>query len=320
MTFLRIGVASLCSVLYALHAPGFIILFFFTLSVTLWIGADRRDRLFMTAGLLLLYGTSLLHEVRHISQFTGEEAEWTVVFTDDVRIDGDRLHAGVKDAQTGEPLRLSYRIESEEDKQHIAAVLFPGLTCRMKAEAKKPNEARNAGEFNYRAYLSTNHTYFILTPDSISTDQCIMNDSIRYAPARWRTAALKRIHHQFPEPLNATAAALLFGDRLSSGEDVNEDYERLGIVHILSISGLSFTLLSGMLFYGLIRMGITRGVKDHHFNGIAALCAFNRSLASVSSRLLYDGSDFSCGIFTCTSEAGIGAWNGVYRYDSTGSL
>ncbi|OKL38167.1 DNA internalization-related competence protein ComEC/Rec2 [Domibacillus mangrovi] len=258
MTFLRIGVAALCSVLYVLHAPGFIIFFFFILSVTLWSGAERRDRLFMVAGLLLVYGTSLFHEARHISQFTGEEAEWTVVFTNDVRIDGDRLNASVKDVQTGEPFRLSYRIESEEAKKHIAAVLSPGLTCRMKAEAIKPNEARNAGEFNYRAYLSTHHTYFILTPDLISTDQCMMNNSIRYVPARWRTAALERIHNQFPDPLNATAAALLFGDRLLSSEDVNEDYERLGIVHILSISGLHVTMLSGMLFYGFIRIGITR--------------------------------------------------------------
>lgn len=258
MTCLRIGVAALFSVLYALHAPGFIVLFFFILSVALWIRADRRDRLFMAAGLLLFYGTTLLHEARHLSQFTGEEVEWTVVFTDNVRIDGDRLHAGVKEVRTGEPFHLSYRIESEEEQQHMAAVLSPGLTCRMKAEAKKPNEARNAGEFNYKAYLSTNHIYFILTPDSISTDQCIMNNSIRYAPAKWRAAALERVHQQFPETLNATAAALLFGDRLSSSEDVNEDYERLGIVHILSISGLHVTFLSGLLFYGLIRTGITR--------------------------------------------------------------
>ncbi|OMP67621.1 DNA internalization-related competence protein ComEC/Rec2 [Domibacillus epiphyticus] len=258
MQLLRMGAAALTSTLAALEAPYLIIFFLFALSCLLWIGAGRHHRMLMTGALVVFYGIGLFHQTHHMSHFTGDETEWTVVFSDDLKMDGDRLNAGVDEVFTGENLRLSYRMKSEEEKQQLASMISPGLTCRIRAEAVKPNEARNTGEFNYRTYLSTIHTFYILSPESISKEHCTINDSIHYAPARWRIAALQHVYNLFPEPLNSTAAALLFGDRTSSSESVNEDYEQLGIVHILSISGLHVTMMTGLIFFVLIRAGITR--------------------------------------------------------------
>ena len=258
MLFLQMSTAALAAVLFALQAPMPVALLIVAIGSLFAFKMNVRTRYWIIGTFVLFLAATSMHETRHKSVFTGSETEWTISFTDDLRIDGDRLNAGVSETQFGEKLRLTYRIPSKEEKEQLKKQLIPGLTCRIQGTAAPPNEARNPGEFNYRSYLAASGTFFILSPEQISLDQCVLDRSLRYLPAIWRTAAIKRIHEFFPDPLSAVAAALLFGDRSSGSEEMAEDYERLGIVHILSISGLHVTLLTGMLFYTLIRLGATR--------------------------------------------------------------
>lgn len=258
MPCLQMGVAAIGAVLFVLDAPEDAVIFFFLLCMVLFMRTDHRNRFRIAASFFLFFAAASFHESRHVSSFTGAETAWHITFKDDIHMDGDRLYAEVKEETTGETLRLTYRIKTVKEKIQLAEQLVPGRVCRLKAKAAKPNKARNDGEFDYRAYLATMHIFFVLTPESPFIDQCTMNQSLLYKPAQWRAAALKHIYSQFPAPLSLAGAALLFGDRSSTPQEIQEDYERLGIVHILAISGLHVTLLTGLLFYLLIRIGVTR--------------------------------------------------------------
>ncbi|OES44311.1 DNA internalization-related competence protein ComEC/Rec2 [Domibacillus iocasae] len=258
MPSLHMSIAALSAILFATHAPKPFVLLFFMAGGILLFNVHLNTRMWMTGTFLLFFMAASIYESRHESAFTGLETEWTVSFKEDLRIDGDRLNTDVVEVSSKEALKLTYRFQSKEEKELLNEKLVPGLTCRIQAEAALPNEARNPGEFNYRSYLAADETFFVLTPKEISLEQCVMNRSLRYLPAAWRISALSRIKESFPAPLSSVAAALLFGDRSSGSEEVDEDYERLGIVHILSISGLHVTLLTGLVFYVLIRVGITR--------------------------------------------------------------
>ncbi|WP_046178743.1 DNA internalization-related competence protein ComEC/Rec2 [Domibacillus tundrae] len=258
MPLLHMSIAALAAILFAVHASQPVVMLLFMTGGILLFKVNVNTRMWMIGTFFLFFMTTSIHESSPESAFTGLETEWTVSFTDDLRIDGDWLNTGVIEIPSKEALRLTYRLQSKEEKELLNEKLVPGFTCRIQAEASLPNEARNPGEFNYRSYLAASQTFFVLTPKEISLEHCVMNHSIRYLPAAWRVAALTRIKENFPAPLSFVAAALLFGDRSSGSEEVTEDYERLGIVHILSISGLHVTLLTGLLFYLLIRIGITR--------------------------------------------------------------
>ncbi|WP_050180946.1 DNA internalization-related competence protein ComEC/Rec2 [Domibacillus robiginosus] len=258
MLFLQMSTAALAAILLFTQPPWPASLLVMSISVLLAFHADKRTCFWMLGTFALFCCTMSFQETRNQSVFTGEEKDWIISFTDDVRIDGDRLIAGVSESRSQEMLRLTYRIESKEEKELLKSHLVPGLTCRIQADADFPNEARNPGEFDYRSYLESSRTFFVLTPERIPLDQCALDQSLRYIPAAWRTASISHIHKFFPEPLSHVAAALLFGDRSAGSEETIEDYERLGIVHILSISGLHVTLLTGLLFYILIRAGVTR--------------------------------------------------------------
>ncbi|MCM3788489.1 DNA internalization-related competence protein ComEC/Rec2 [Domibacillus indicus] len=258
MPLLQMSMAALAAILFAVQAPWQAALLAAAIGGLLCWKVDRRTRFWIIGTFMLFLSVVPIQEARSQSAFTGKETKWIVSFTDDIQIEGNRLRAGVEETQFHERLSLVYRMNSKEEKELLQEGLTPGLTCRVQGKASLPNEARNPGEFDYRSYLAASGTFFVLTPEHISLDQCVLNQSLRYVPAAWRMAAIKRIQERFPAPLAHTAAALLVGDRSSGPEETEGDYERLGIVHILSISGLHVTLLTGLLFYLLLRAGMTR--------------------------------------------------------------
>nr|MDH3109332.1 ComEC/Rec2 family competence protein [Bacillus altitudinis] len=52
--------------------------------------------------------------------------------------------------------------------------------------------------------------------------------------------------------------ALIFGDRDLIDPDTLRDYQMLGIIHLLAISGLHVQTLLACLFWCLLRAGVTR--------------------------------------------------------------
>ena len=62
----------------------------------------------------------------------------------------------------------------------------------------------------------------------------------------------------FPEQSGAFMNALLFGDRQQMTFEIEEQYQQFGLIHLLAISGSHIVLLMVIMYFVLLRSGVTK--------------------------------------------------------------
>jgi competence protein ComEC len=214
--------------------------------------------------ILLLFLTLLIFACRgyfagkaNHSVLSGAEKTFQLELAE-MKIDGNRVSINSRDRKTGEKLLLVYKLDSEKNKLLLRKYLVPGLVCRVDGTLEKPMKAGNPNGFDYRLYLERKKTFWLLEADSLLLSRCSGPNSHPVAKLkRLRQSGIAYIEAQFPESLAPLAAALVFGERGLMDTSLLEDYQKLGIVHLLAISGLHVGLLAGMILYTGKRAGLT---------------------------------------------------------------
>jgi competence protein ComEC len=185
--------------------------------------------------------------------------ELMVQFSDEVKINGDRLRAVVKDTKTKEKLLLTYKIPSDVEKKRLQENSLLKYTCPIQGKLVVPNTARNENAFNYREFLEQKHVFWELQVTEWRIGNCwqaqlTLIDKIK----NWRLQGITLIEKHFTKDTAPLAAALIFGTRDLLSEEQVSAYQKLGVIHLISISGLHVALLVGMIFYLGIRLGVVR--------------------------------------------------------------
>ncbi|PKJ57045.1 DNA internalization-related competence protein ComEC/Rec2 [Bacillus sp. SN10] len=172
-------------------------------------------------------------------------------------INGDRLSFQVED-QNKNIVQLSYKIKSASEKKQMRQ-LHAGVSCVFEGERKEPQIARNFHGFNYRDYLYKQNIHFILEATYIS--ECRKTS---LSLVQWilflRQQAILGVTEMFPEQSGAFMNALVFGDRQQMTFEVEEQYQQFGLVHLLAISGSHIVLLMVIVYFILLRSGVTREI------------------------------------------------------------
>lgn len=142
--------------------------------------------------------------------------------------------------------------------------------------------ASNPGEFDTADYYRSLRIGGKLTGAELlacSEEYSALREGLFCLRENWE----ERLYAVFPEKEASIMGTILLGDKAGLDREIRELYQRNGIVHILSISGLHITII-GMGFYRLLRkMGIP--------SWLAALCG--------SSVLLLYGIMTGMGISVC---------------------
>lgn len=144
-----------------------------------------------------------------------------------------------------------------ENKDALPVVRI-GSTVVVKGAFAQFSKATNEGEFDAQSYYAGQNICGKLT------DVVLCGESQKYSVAREGLHNLReyfknRIRQVFPEKEASLLVAMLLGDKGDLDGDLRALYQRNGIVHILSISGLHITLI-GMSVYKLLRrMGMRIG-------------------------------------------------------------
>lgn len=207
---------------------------------------------------LLFYTAAYTSELRHETGYTGNETSFKITFKEQPVVDGNLLKARVITEQE-EQLQLNYKILTEQEKNALERNLMLGTTCLAKGSLKKPESSRNENSFNYQQYLKQQHVHWLLKADKIVWSQCTaMDSSIVLKLKNFRQQGMIYINEHFPAASSGFVTALLLGDQTYIEEGVLTNYQRLGIVHLLAISGLHVSFLTGVLFFVGIRLGVTR--------------------------------------------------------------
>lgn len=172
-------------------------------------------------------------------------------------INGDRLSFQVED-QNKNIVQLSYKMKSASEKKQMRQ-LHAGVSCIFDGERKEPQIARNFHGFNYRDYLYKQNIHFILEATYISECRKTSLSLVQWI-LLLRQQAILGVTEMFPEQSGAFMNALLFGDRQQMTFEVEEQYQQFGLVHLLAISGSHIVLLMVVVYFILLRSGVTREI------------------------------------------------------------
>ena len=194
-----------------------------------------------------------------ITYLSGNEKDFLIYFENEIKMDGNLLFAYAKLYPSQEKVVVRYRIKTEDEKQSLNKVLFPGTACQASGSLEIPPVARNPHAFDYRNYLNRKQMYWIVNVDRLPAELCI-NTSSGFVTAikRFRQKEIDKMENHLPEETAALTAALLFGVRDLFNPETERSYQKIGVVHLLAISGLHVGLLVGMLYFTCIRLGITK--------------------------------------------------------------
>jgi competence protein ComEC len=253
--------AALVGILAAfVHLVIFIALFFYLLLFLNKLKAFSKKHLFIVCSIFLLFLVrGELVEKANRTKFAAEEAKFHLLFQEDIKIDGDRFSAAGKELMHNERIIISYQLKTEDEKKWISENLKTGMACSATGALLEPNTATNINAFNYKEYLARNQIFWIVKVEQINFPQCTFQKKTPFSFFKSvREKGIQYIQDHFPNESAPLAAALLFGEREYIETHVLDTYEKLGIVHLLAISGLHVGMLAGMIYYIGIRIGITR--------------------------------------------------------------
>lgn len=145
-------------------------------------------------------------------------------------------------------------------------LLLPGQQLRMVGELREPSPVRVPHAFDFPHFLrgqNIGRTLFTRELEVVGE---------RFSPWRYQQLLSHWVGERLP-PLTADyVRALFLGSRDGLDEDMQGAISDLGILHVFAISGLHVGLLSGILAYGLKRLGLMEELAQ--FVVIAFLVAF----------------------------------------------
>lgn len=199
-----------------------------------------------------------IEELNRQTNLSGKEKSFQLSINELAKIDGDRLTLIAEERNFHETLVIKYRIKSEVEKITLEKFLTPGLNCRLQGTLKRPLPSSNENSFNYKTYLERKHIYWLLEPEKINLRNCQRTKGYLSGLKSIRANGIAYLEAHFPEETVPLAAALLFGTSDLMEEDTLESFRELGIVHLIAISGLHITIIVTMIFFLLLRSGVTR--------------------------------------------------------------
>lgn len=162
----------------------------------------------------------------------------------------------------GERIYVTVRLQ-EQSEQVVAAGWRRGDRVRLAGMVKTPEPARNFGGFDFREYLRKKDVHWMVTVKGTT--------AIRIAPpGRWDAARLLRWNDDIREGAGSRLASLFPGDEagymkgllIGLREDLDPErfrnFSRLGLTHILAISGLHVGVFLWAVTALCRRLGVTR--------------------------------------------------------------
>lgn len=163
------------------------------------------------------------------------------------KIDSDNLYINHINGGTSLPSHFSFSIPLTECPSPPAI----GNTIQITAKFKGYSHATNPGEFDAYDYYSSQNVYGTLSNVKISILSNHINP-VKHYLYLIRNAGIQALKSTYDSVEATILGDLLFGDKTGLDPDIKELYQRVGISHILSISGLHISII-GLGLFKLLR-------------------------------------------------------------------
>ncbi|MDQ0058403.1 ComEC/Rec2 family competence protein [Paenibacillus harenae] len=181
------------------------------------------------------------------------EAEAEGVIVSVARIDGDRVSFRVRTERlrvkgdaapraVRERLLVQVRL-AEQPEQAVAAGWKRGDRVVVAGELAQPAEATNSGGFDYRRYLRSQRIHWLLKAKGAASVKAAAGPAWSAAAMLGRVDAVRdslgaRMNALYPSDQSGYMKGLVLGIREDLDPEQFQQFSRLGLTHILAISGL----------------------------------------------------------------------------------
>ncbi|WP_043933941.1 DNA internalization-related competence protein ComEC/Rec2 [Bacillus sp. EB01] len=254
--------SSILGVLAAMTPSPLHVLILFTAQILILKGMNKlkTNEVILTLIVFTLFFAVTEHTQSANQTILGKgERSFQLDFRSGAFIDGDSFKAFAVDLESGEELLVTYRIRSEAEKEKLLSASFFGVSSILGGELKIPPEARNPGGFDYRSYLRRQQVHWIFDSDTMPLEDARVRKLTFYEMiGRVRETETKHLSERLPKEAARLVSALIFGEQSKIPENLEGAYTKLGISHLLAISGMQVSLLSGLALYAGIRLGVAR--------------------------------------------------------------
>lgn len=115
-------------------------------------------------------------------------------------------------------------------------------------ELPKNFEADNGLEFDYVSYLKKDGIYFVMYRPEITKVGEGGNILIK-SLFKIKNIFIQKISDVVPEPNSSLLAGVIFGNKQSLGTDLLDDFKKVGLIHIVVLSGYNITIIAIGIFY-----------------------------------------------------------------------
>ncbi|RMH61972.1 MAG: DNA internalization-related competence protein ComEC/Rec2 [Bacteroidetes bacterium] len=135
-----------------------------------------------------------------------------------------------------------------------------GDVLRLTAALAPLPSHRNPADVDYGAYLRRRGIHAVITLTDADALEVVgrRRTPIEHATVTVREVVRRRLAEHVPRPsTQALLTALILGDRQALADDVQDDFARTGLLHLLAISGLHVMLI-GLALYHLLRPSLLR--------------------------------------------------------------
>lgn len=139
------------------------------------------------------------------------------------------------------------------------SILGYGQAVRVHGSLKVPAEARNPGEFDYRAYLARQGLFAVVNARQLTVLPGEPSPSVLGAAIALKNDVLALLNRHLPPDDASLLGSLLFGDGASPIDpETAEAFRQLGLAHVLAVSGAQILFLWGILESLLTRLSVPR--------------------------------------------------------------
>ncbi|WP_455223712.1 ComEC/Rec2 family competence protein [Granulicatella sp.] len=218
---------------------------------------QSKEQLFWVFMILIFVGLRS-YQVYHPTVVPeGELAGIIRLNRDDLKINGDFV-TGISELElpsSKHQVLFQYKMHSEKERA-VFEEEEANLTLSVIGKSKPVNESKNRGDFNAPSYY---RSVGILRVFEVKGFKRLVNKpSWMSLFQNWRRRFYLKINKQPESFVRTYALLLLFGKTKDADATVIQHYKKLGIMHVLAISGLHITLFIYMLEKVLWKWKVTR--------------------------------------------------------------
>jgi len=205
------------------------------------------------------------------SQYHIEDNEIVGVVTK-YKIDGDKLTLYLKEKET---VVVNYYLSSLEEKEFYLNTLKLGDKISANGVLKEPSSNTVPNLFNYQKYLLYRNIFFLMDAERLNYLE--HNTSLLYAIKNWMIDKIDKVDH------TGYFRIFLLGDKSLMENDIITAYQKNGISHLFSISGMHVSFIASIILAFLSK--ITYQIK-FQYSVVSGVLLFYLFLTDLGASIL----------------------------------